>query len=118
MAEGIARRTARASGYAFGKPDYTACPRAESRFFTLERPVRSGGENSESRRYCTIAHSHFASQRPMHLLKAQPGVVADGSEAVDLGQTPGDIVVLWMPERGFRWGSVDMRRMGRGATKW
>jgi cobaltochelatase CobN len=30
----------------------------------------------------------------MHLLAAQPGVVSDGSEAVDLGQTPGDIVVL------------------------
>ncbi len=30
----------------------------------------------------------------MHLLKAQPGVVADGSEAVDLGQTPAEIVVL------------------------
>ena len=30
----------------------------------------------------------------MHLLQAQPGAVADGSEAVDLGQTPGDIVVL------------------------
>ena len=30
----------------------------------------------------------------MHLLKAQPGVVADGSEAIDLGQTPGDIVVV------------------------
>ena len=30
----------------------------------------------------------------MHLLKAQPGVVADGSQAVDLGQAPGDIVVL------------------------
>ena len=30
----------------------------------------------------------------MHLLKAQPGVVADGSEAIDLGQTPGEIVVL------------------------
>ena len=30
----------------------------------------------------------------MHLLKAQPGVVADGSEAVDLGQDPGDIAVL------------------------
>ena len=30
----------------------------------------------------------------MHLLKAQPGVVADGSEAVDLGQAPGDIAVL------------------------
>ena len=30
----------------------------------------------------------------MHLLAATPGIVSDGSEAVDLGQTPGDIVVL------------------------
>ena len=30
----------------------------------------------------------------MHLLAATPGVVSDGSEAVDLGQTPGDIVML------------------------
>jgi cobaltochelatase CobN len=30
----------------------------------------------------------------MHLLAAQPGAIADGAEAVDLGQTPGDIVVL------------------------
>ena len=30
----------------------------------------------------------------MHLLQAQAGGIADGSEAVDLGQTPGDIVVL------------------------
>lgn len=30
----------------------------------------------------------------MHLLAAQPGSVQDGSEAVDLGQTPGDIVVI------------------------
>ena len=30
----------------------------------------------------------------MHLLAATPGVVSDGSEAVDLGQTPGHIVVL------------------------
>jgi len=30
----------------------------------------------------------------MHLLAAQPGTVSDGTEAVDLGQTPGDIVVL------------------------
>ena len=30
----------------------------------------------------------------MHLLLAQPGRIADGSEAIDLGQTPGDIVVL------------------------
>ncbi len=30
----------------------------------------------------------------MHLLAAQPGGVSDGSEAVDLGQTPGDIVYI------------------------
>ena len=30
----------------------------------------------------------------MHLLAAQPGTISDGSTAVDLGQTPGDIVVM------------------------
>ncbi|NBB82150.1 MAG: cobaltochelatase subunit CobN [Alphaproteobacteria bacterium] len=30
----------------------------------------------------------------MHLLAAKPGAIVDGSEAVDLGQSPGDIVVL------------------------
>ncbi|SES65068.1 cobaltochelatase subunit CobN [Oceanicella actignis] len=30
----------------------------------------------------------------MHLLLAQPGEVSDGSEAVDLGQDPGDIVII------------------------
>ena len=30
----------------------------------------------------------------MHLLAAQPGGIVDGTEAVDLGQSPGDIVVL------------------------
>ncbi|MEE8272222.1 MAG: hypothetical protein V3R98_10900, partial [Alphaproteobacteria bacterium] len=30
----------------------------------------------------------------MHLLAAQPGGVSDGSEPIDLGQSPGDIVVL------------------------
>ena len=30
----------------------------------------------------------------MHLLAAQPGGISDGTEAVDLGQSPGDIVVL------------------------
>lgn len=30
----------------------------------------------------------------MHLLAAQPGTIDDGSEAVDLGQTPGDIAFL------------------------
>ncbi len=30
----------------------------------------------------------------MHLLNAQPGAIADGSEAVDLGQSPGRVVFL------------------------
>ena len=30
----------------------------------------------------------------MHLLAAQPGGISDGAEAVDLGQSPGDIVIL------------------------
>src|SRR5580692_4232412 len=30
----------------------------------------------------------------MHLLATEPGAIADGSAAVDLAQTPGDIVVL------------------------
>ena len=30
----------------------------------------------------------------MHLLAAQPGTVDDGAEAIDLGQSPGDIVFL------------------------
>src|ERR1700716_2337382 len=30
----------------------------------------------------------------MHLLATEPGIIADGSEAVDLAQTSGDIVVL------------------------
>src|SRR4051794_41948757 len=30
----------------------------------------------------------------MHLLATEPGIIADGLEAIDLAQTPGDIVVL------------------------
>src|SRR6476646_941754 len=30
----------------------------------------------------------------MHLLATEPGTIADGSAAVDLAQTPGDIVIL------------------------
>ena len=30
----------------------------------------------------------------MHLLLAQPGEVSDGSEAVDLGQTPADVIII------------------------
>jgi cobaltochelatase CobN len=38
--------------------------------------------------------AHWSLPPDMHLLAAQPGGVSDGSEAVDLGQTPGDIVYL------------------------
>ena len=30
----------------------------------------------------------------MHLLAATPGEISDGSEAIDLGQSPGEIVIL------------------------
>src|SRR5437016_11567686 len=30
----------------------------------------------------------------MHLLATEPGIIADGSAAIDLAQTPGNIVVL------------------------
>ena len=30
----------------------------------------------------------------MHLLAAKPGLISDGSAAVDLGQAPGEIVIL------------------------
>ena len=30
----------------------------------------------------------------MHLLAAQPGAISDGSEPVDLGQTPADVVFI------------------------
>ena len=30
----------------------------------------------------------------MHLLQAQPGEISDGSEPVDLGQTPADVIVI------------------------
>src|SRR5215469_5657288 len=30
----------------------------------------------------------------MHLLATEPGIIADGTAAVDLAQTPGDIVML------------------------
>src|SRR5260221_8227316 len=30
----------------------------------------------------------------MHLLATEPGIIADGAAAIDLAQTPGDIIVL------------------------
>ncbi len=49
----------------------------------------------------------------MHLLQAQPGVVADGSEPVDLGQSPGEIVVLSAADTELA--SLSAARAGFGA---
>ena len=51
----------------------------------------------------------------MHLLAATPGVVSDGSEAVDLGQTPGDIVVLSAADTELAALAAAQSRAGRGA---
>jgi cobaltochelatase CobN len=51
----------------------------------------------------------------MHLLAAQPGAVSDGSEAIDLGQTPGDIVVLSAADTEIACLAAARSRQGSGA---
>ncbi|MBB4287282.1 cobaltochelatase subunit CobN [Roseospira goensis] len=51
----------------------------------------------------------------MHLLAATPGVVSDGSEAVDLGQDPADIVVLTAADTEIACLSTARARLGPGA---
>lgn len=51
----------------------------------------------------------------MHLLAATPGAVDDGSEAVDLGQTPGAIVVLSAAESELACLAAANRRLPAGA---
>ena len=38
----------------------------------------------------------------MHLLVAQKGSIADGDEAIDLGQSPGDVLFLTAADKGER----------------
>jgi len=47
----------------------------------------------------------------MHLLAATPGAVSDGSEAIDLGQTPGDIVMLSAADTELTCLSLAQRRL-------
>ncbi|MEE2760680.1 MAG: cobaltochelatase subunit CobN, partial [Pseudomonadota bacterium] len=49
----------------------------------------------------------------MHLLVTQPGQITDGDEAVDLGQTPGDIVVLSAASSDLSLLAMARRKMGR-----
>ena len=51
----------------------------------------------------------------MHLLAALPGTVSDGSEAVDLQQTPGDILVLSAADSEIACVAEAQRRLGDGA---
>jgi len=51
----------------------------------------------------------------MHLLAATPGVVSDGSEAVDLGQDPADIVILTAADTEIACLSAARSRLGAGA---
>ncbi|MBB4264661.1 cobaltochelatase subunit CobN [Roseospira visakhapatnamensis] len=51
----------------------------------------------------------------MHLLAATPGVVTDGSEAVDLGQAPADIVVLTSADTEIACLSAARARLGPAA---
>ncbi|MCW8862751.1 MAG: cobaltochelatase subunit CobN, partial [Rhodospirillales bacterium] len=52
----------------------------------------------------------------MHLLAAKPGGIADGSEAVDLGQTPGDIVFLSAADSELSALAAARARVADGAT--
>ena len=50
----------------------------------------------------------------MHLLAAQPGTISDGGEAIDLGQTPGDIVVLSAADTELACLAAARDRLGAG----
>ena len=54
----------------------------------------------------------------MHLLAAAPGVVADGSVAVDLGQTPAEIVVLSAADSEIACLAAAQRRLSESEPGW
>src|SRR5450432_2203420 len=51
----------------------------------------------------------------MHLLAAKPGAISDGSAAVDLGQTPGEIVILSSADTELACLAAAQSRLGQGA---
>jgi cobaltochelatase CobN len=54
----------------------------------------------------------------MHLLAAQPGIVADGGDAVDLGQSPGEIVVLTAADSEIACLAAAQRHLAAAAPDW
>ena len=51
----------------------------------------------------------------MHLLAAQPGAIEDGADAVDLGQSPGEIVLLSAADTELACFAQAQARLGAGA---
>ena len=51
----------------------------------------------------------------MHLLAAKPGTIADGGEAVDLGQSPADILFLSAADTELACFAAARARLGAGA---
>jgi cobaltochelatase CobN len=54
----------------------------------------------------------------MHLLAARPGAIADGGAAVDLAQSPGDIVVLSAADSEIACLAAAQRRLVAAAPDW
>jgi cobaltochelatase CobN len=54
----------------------------------------------------------------MHLLLAQKGSISDGDEAIDLGQTPGDILFLSAADTELAAIAAAVEARGREATRW
>jgi cobaltochelatase CobN len=50
----------------------------------------------------------------MHLLAATPGTVSNGDEAIDLGQSPGDIVFLTVADSELACFAKAAETMGNG----
>ena len=51
----------------------------------------------------------------MHLLTATPGTVSNGDEAIDLGQSPGDIVLLTVADSDLACFASAAAMLGDGA---
>ncbi len=54
----------------------------------------------------------------MHLLLAQKGSISDGDEAIDLGQTPGDILFLSAADTELAAIAAAVQARGEQAVRW
>jgi cobaltochelatase CobN len=54
----------------------------------------------------------------MHLLAAQPGTISDGGAAIDLGQTPGEVVVLSAADSEIACLAAAQRQLATDEPRW